>query len=86
MRLRNARKPNRAAKSVGTATEAIVAKAKLRKGGQYHVSWVLLRKTMKSGSSLWYCPSSPMWSIRYMPKQYPPSEKNTPCPRLRMPV
>jgi hypothetical protein len=67
MRERKANQPKTKASSPGTAITRIIWATKLSDSAQCQGSSFQFRNTMKSGSSLRYWPSLPIWRIRYMP-------------------
>ncbi len=67
MRERKAKKPNTKASTPGARTTSAICARNESESAQCHGYCFQLRKTMKSGMSMWYWPSRPIWRIRYMP-------------------
>ena len=67
IRERNAKNPNTNASRPGTATTRNTLHRNESVPHHCQGNAFQSRNTMKSGRSLWYCPSRPMPRIRYMP-------------------
>ncbi len=67
MRERKAKKPNASASRPGARITSVALHRKCSDPVQNQGKAFQSRNTMKSGRSDWYCPSRPIWRIRYMP-------------------